>query len=187
MRNFREYPPERLREIAARGGRATPAEKRNFSRSPELAAEAGRLGGQAVAPENRAFSRDRDLAVKAGRAGAAKRNATRIALQAAKTVGSFLVLVLAIAAIWVSFFFIPWDEAMAATAMPDEPRGFMSELARGLLILGVALVCATLLGKLEFSFRRARARRKFDAAVARSSMLLDTEVNGDPSIMGRRP
>jgi general stress protein YciG len=38
---------ERQREIASRGGKSVPAEKRSFSQDRELASEAGRKGGQA--------------------------------------------------------------------------------------------------------------------------------------------
>jgi general stress protein YciG len=44
---FASMLPERQREIAATGGRSVPAEKRGFSRDPELAAAAGRKGGMA--------------------------------------------------------------------------------------------------------------------------------------------
>jgi general stress protein YciG len=37
---------ERQREIASKGGRSVPAEKRSFSQDRELASEAGRKGGQ---------------------------------------------------------------------------------------------------------------------------------------------
>jgi len=57
------------REIAQKGGRSVPAEKRSFSRDPELAAEAGRKGGKHVPQERRSFSQDRSLAAAAGRKG----------------------------------------------------------------------------------------------------------------------
>ena len=37
---------ERQREIASKGGRSVPAEKRSFSQDRELASTAGRKGGQ---------------------------------------------------------------------------------------------------------------------------------------------
>jgi uncharacterized protein len=37
---------ERQREIASKGGRSVPAEKRSFSQDRELASAAGRKGGQ---------------------------------------------------------------------------------------------------------------------------------------------
>jgi uncharacterized protein len=39
--------PEKQREIASKGGKSVPAEKRSFSQDRELASEAGRKGGQA--------------------------------------------------------------------------------------------------------------------------------------------
>jgi len=39
--------PDRQREIASRGGKSVPAEKRSFSQNRNLAAEAGRKGGSA--------------------------------------------------------------------------------------------------------------------------------------------
>jgi general stress protein YciG len=38
---------DRQREIASKGGKSVPAEKRSFSQDRELASEAGRKGGQA--------------------------------------------------------------------------------------------------------------------------------------------
>jgi general stress protein YciG len=38
---------EKQREIASKGGRSVPAEKRSFSQNRDLAAEAGRKGGSA--------------------------------------------------------------------------------------------------------------------------------------------
>jgi general stress protein YciG len=57
------------REIARKGGRSVPAEKRSFSRDPELAAAAGRKGGNSVPADRRSFSRNRTLAAQAGRKG----------------------------------------------------------------------------------------------------------------------
>ena len=68
-RGFASVDPEKQREIARRGGRAVPAEKRSFSQNPDLAAAAGRKGGTSVAPEKRSFSRDHALASAAGRKG----------------------------------------------------------------------------------------------------------------------
>ena len=42
---FAALSPERLREIAARGGAAVKPENRSYSQSRDLAAAAGRLGG----------------------------------------------------------------------------------------------------------------------------------------------
>ncbi len=43
-----ESNPDRLREVARRGGASTPADKRSFARNPEMAREAGRKGGMAA-------------------------------------------------------------------------------------------------------------------------------------------
>ena len=68
-RGFASMDVAKRREIARMGGRSVPAEKRSFSRSPELAAEAGRKGGINVPDERRSFSQDRSLAATAGRKG----------------------------------------------------------------------------------------------------------------------
>ncbi len=46
-RGFASMDAERQRQIASKGGRSVPAEKRSFSQDRELASEAGRKGGQA--------------------------------------------------------------------------------------------------------------------------------------------
>jgi general stress protein YciG len=46
-RGFAVMSPERVREIAARGGAAVPHEKRSFSQDRDLAVESGRKGGMA--------------------------------------------------------------------------------------------------------------------------------------------
>lgn len=48
-RGFANLTPERRREIAAKGGRAVPKEKRSFSVDPEYARMCGRRGGAAGA------------------------------------------------------------------------------------------------------------------------------------------
>ncbi len=68
-RGFASMSPEKQREIASKGGKSVPAEKRSFSQSADLAATAGRKGGQAVDPKNRSFSRDPALAAAAGTKG----------------------------------------------------------------------------------------------------------------------
>lgn len=55
-RGFASMSPEKLREIASKGGKSVPAERRSFAQSPKLAAEAGRKGGQSVGPAKRSFS-----------------------------------------------------------------------------------------------------------------------------------
>lgn len=66
---FASLSPEKRREIASKGGKSVPSEKRSFSQNPELAAKAGRKGGQSVNPASRSFSRNRSLAAEAGRKG----------------------------------------------------------------------------------------------------------------------
>ncbi|TCO15810.1 stress-induced acidophilic repeat protein [Camelimonas lactis] len=68
-RGFASMDRERQREIASKGGRSVPEEKRSFSRDRGLAAAAGRKGGQNVSPEDRSFSQNRELASHAGRKG----------------------------------------------------------------------------------------------------------------------
>lgn len=46
-RGFASMDEGKQREIASKGGRSVPAEKRSFSQDRELASEAGRKGGQA--------------------------------------------------------------------------------------------------------------------------------------------
>ena len=47
-RGFASMDIERQREIASKGGRSVPAEKRSFSQDRELASSAGRKGGQST-------------------------------------------------------------------------------------------------------------------------------------------
>jgi uncharacterized protein len=68
-RGFASMNPERQREIARKGGKSVPAEKRSFSKNSDLAASAGRKGGQSVDPKKRSFSRDKALAAQAGAKG----------------------------------------------------------------------------------------------------------------------
>lgn len=44
-RGFAAMDDEKQRDLAAKGGRSVPPEKRSFARDPGLAAEAGRKGG----------------------------------------------------------------------------------------------------------------------------------------------
>ena len=46
-RGFASMDEGRQREIASKGGRSVPAEKRSFSQDRGLASQAGRKGGQA--------------------------------------------------------------------------------------------------------------------------------------------
>ena len=68
-RGFASMDAAIQREIARKGGRSVPAEKRSFSRDPKLAAAAGRKGGNSVPADQRSFSRNRALASQAGRKG----------------------------------------------------------------------------------------------------------------------
>ena len=70
-RGFASMSPELRREIARKGGKAVPNEKRSFSANPALAASAGRKGGLSVDPAKRSFSKDPELASQAGRKGGA--------------------------------------------------------------------------------------------------------------------
>ncbi len=45
-RGFASMGEDRQREIASKGGRSVPAEKRSFSQDRSLASQAGRKGGQ---------------------------------------------------------------------------------------------------------------------------------------------
>lgn len=69
MRGFASMDPEKQREIARKGGKSVPAEKRSFFMDRDLAARAGRKGGQGIDPAKRSFSRDHALASEAGRKG----------------------------------------------------------------------------------------------------------------------
>jgi uncharacterized protein len=65
-RGFASLSPERLREIASRGGKNSGG---NFKKNTTRAAESGRKGGLAVASNDRYFSRDRNTASTAGKKG----------------------------------------------------------------------------------------------------------------------
>lgn len=73
LRGFAAMDPERQREIARKGGKTTPAEKRAFAVNPCLAKAAGYLGGKSVDPAKRAFATNRELAAEAGRKGGSAR------------------------------------------------------------------------------------------------------------------
>jgi general stress protein YciG len=66
---FASMDQTRQRDIARKGGKSVPSEKRSFSVDLKLAVDAGRKGGRSVAPEARSFSRDPKLAAEAGRKG----------------------------------------------------------------------------------------------------------------------
>lgn len=48
LRGFASMDREKQREIARKGGRSVPNEKRSFSQNHQLAAEAGRKGGHST-------------------------------------------------------------------------------------------------------------------------------------------
>lgn len=73
-RGFASMSPEKQREIASKGGKSVPREKRSFSQDPTLAVKSGRKGGQSVDPAKRSFSRDHSLASEAGRKGGIARH-----------------------------------------------------------------------------------------------------------------
>ncbi len=49
-RGFASMSPERQREIASKGGKSVPSDKRSFAQNRDLASQAGRKGGQASGP-----------------------------------------------------------------------------------------------------------------------------------------
>lgn len=73
---FALLTPERRRELASRGGKAVPPEKRSFSYDKQLASQCGKLGG--LKSTNRTFC-DPDKAREAGRKGG---RASRVKLDA---------------------------------------------------------------------------------------------------------
>jgi uncharacterized protein len=70
-RGFASMSPEKRQEIASKGGKSVPAEKRSFSQDANLAAKAGKKGGQSVSHSKRSFFKDHALASDAGRKGGA--------------------------------------------------------------------------------------------------------------------
>jgi general stress protein YciG len=75
LRGFASLTPERRREIASKGGRSVPSEKRSYSKDRKLAAAAGKKGGLACPAEKRPYSLDKELASRAGKiGGSAKRD-----------------------------------------------------------------------------------------------------------------
>lgn len=55
-RGFASMGQDRQREIASKGGRSVPADKRSFSQNRGLASQAGRKGGQASGSARHAVS-----------------------------------------------------------------------------------------------------------------------------------
>jgi general stress protein YciG len=76
-RGFASLSPERMREIAKLGGRASQAAEGTHRWTPEEAAAAGRKGGSSV-------SADREHMARIGRAGGKKRVELLRAQQAAE-------------------------------------------------------------------------------------------------------
>ncbi len=52
-RGFASMSPEKQREIASKGGKSVPSEKRSFAQNRDLASEAGRKGGRMSRPGSR--------------------------------------------------------------------------------------------------------------------------------------
>lgn len=51
-RGFASMTPEKRREIASKGGRSVPADKRSFAQDRALASKAGRKGGKTSHKDN---------------------------------------------------------------------------------------------------------------------------------------
>jgi uncharacterized protein len=75
---------EMHRAIAAKGGAATPAAARSFSKDPALAREAGIKGGKAVPAQKRSYSVNRRLAQEAGSKGGTMRRINAALAKAAE-------------------------------------------------------------------------------------------------------
>jgi general stress protein YciG len=65
-RGFALMSPDKLKEIAKKGGKSVPPEKRTFSQDPEHAAKCGQKGGKGGSPAKRTFAISPDIASKAG-------------------------------------------------------------------------------------------------------------------------
>jgi general stress protein YciG len=72
-RGFAGMTPERRKEIAAKGGKSVPANKRAFAANKDLAIKAGRKGGAQARPSKRPFNMDPALASRAGKLGGSKK------------------------------------------------------------------------------------------------------------------
>lgn len=68
-RGFASMSPEKRREIAQKGGKAVPNEKRSFSQNNALARSAGSKGGKSVPADKRTFAKDKQLAATLGAKG----------------------------------------------------------------------------------------------------------------------
>ena len=71
-RGFAGMTPEKRKEIATKGGKSVPKDKRAYSVNRDLAAKSGAKGGKAVRPSKRSFSMDPTLASRAGKIGGSK-------------------------------------------------------------------------------------------------------------------
>jgi uncharacterized protein len=70
--------PDNQREIASKGGKSVPADKRSFFKNVGLAAEAGSKGSKFVDGAKRTFTTDHDLASRADKvSGLASKNRKR--------------------------------------------------------------------------------------------------------------
>lgn len=69
LRGFATLTPAKRAEMASKGGKSVPSDKRSFSQNRALAKDAGRKGGINCAPECRSFSTNPQLAKEAGRKG----------------------------------------------------------------------------------------------------------------------
>jgi general stress protein YciG len=65
-RGFALMSPEKLREIAKKGGKSVPPEKRIFSQNAEHAAKCGQKGGKNGDPAKRTFAVSPEIASRAG-------------------------------------------------------------------------------------------------------------------------
>jgi general stress protein YciG len=65
-RGFASMDREKLREIARKGGRSVPDEKRSFSQNRQLASEAGRKGGH-TSHANRHSGQDKNQPMDTGK------------------------------------------------------------------------------------------------------------------------
>ncbi|MCG6121117.1 MAG: stress-induced protein [Microvirga sp.] len=57
-RGFAAMSPEKRREIASKGGRSVPADKRSFAQDRALASKAGRKGGRTSTSDQSAEERN---------------------------------------------------------------------------------------------------------------------------------
>jgi general stress protein YciG len=76
-RGFAGMTPEKRKEIATKGGKSVPKEKRAYSVNRDLASEAGKKGGKTARPSKRSFSMDPALASRAGKIGGANSRKTK--------------------------------------------------------------------------------------------------------------